>query len=71
MSGMWERWARRCRLVALGFLAAAGVSVAVAVLLFSIGHGYLSGALIVTSCALLVHASFELWDAYRYAKLEV
>ncbi|MFJ6429680.1 hypothetical protein [Microbacterium maritypicum] len=69
MTGMWARWVARRRLVGLGFLTGAAVAIAVAVLLFTLGRGFWSGALVVTATACLVHAGFEFHDATKYARL--
>lgn len=69
MSSMWSRWARRHRITGLGFLTGAAVAIAVAVLLFTLRHGYWSGALIVTAIACLIHAGFAFYDATKYARL--
>lgn len=69
MTGMWSRWAARRRLVGLAFLTGAAAAIAIAVLLFTLGHGYWSGALTVTATALLIHAGYEFWDAAKYSRL--
>lgn len=69
MTGMWEAWARRRRILGLGFLTGAAVAIAVAVLLFLLGHGDWSGALVVTAAALIVHAGFEFFDAHKYTRV--
>lgn len=69
MSDMRKRWAARRRLAGLVFLGGAAVAIAIAVLLFTLGHGYWAGALAVTAAAFLVHAGFEFFDAYKYARL--
>lgn len=69
MTGMWDRWARRHRITGLVYLTGAAVAIAVAALLFFAGHGYWSGALIVTATACLIHAGFEFHDGAKYARL--
>lgn len=69
MMRMWDRWARRSRLTGLAFLTGAAVAFATAVLLFINGHGFWSGALIITGTAAIVHAGFEFWDGHKYARL--
>jgi hypothetical protein len=67
---MWERWARHRRIVGLAYLTGAAVAIAIAVLLFITGHGFWSGALIVTATAAIIHAAFAFVDAHKYARLD-
>ena len=69
MTTMWKRWAARRRVLGVSFLGGAAVAIAIAFLLFMLGQGYWSGALLVTATALLIHAGFEFFDARKYARL--
>lgn len=70
MSGMWRRWARTRRLIGLSFLGTAAVAFAVAVLLFSNGHGFFSGVLAGAALGLASYAGVEFAWAFKYSRLE-
>lgn len=69
MTGMWSRWAARRRLVGLGFLTGAAVAIAIAVLVWSAGGGWLTVFPIIATAALLVLAGYAFADAAKYARL--
>lgn len=69
MTGMWRRLARRRRVVGLTYLTLAAVAMAIAVLMFTIGAGLVSGFLGVITAALVVTAGVEFARAARYERL--
>lgn len=68
MSGMWRRWARRKRLFGVIYLGGAAVALAGAVLLWSIGGGWLVGFAVLAVALLVVLAGYAFIDAHRFAK---
>lgn len=68
MSDMWSRWARRHRLIGLGFLTGTAVAIAIAVLAFTIELAPLVGALAAFALVMVIHAGFEFHTAHKYAK---
>lgn len=68
MNGMWRRWAQQKRLVGVIYLGGAALALAGAVLLWSIGGGWLVGFAVLAVALLIVLGGYAFIDAHRYAK---
>ncbi len=69
MTGMWRRWARRRRIVGLGYLTLSAVTIAIAFLVYTTGTLPVAGLLAGFALALILNAVFEFAQAARYARL--